>query len=718
MKIFLQFLIRYTLWFIPILSFAQSSTNDIKSAQQFVKVEQQQFRDFLTMATLDPNVKKELQKFAINDVNHLQNNLQYFASAPREKRIKAIKSISYFMKEIQTQLSQEKIDQYKIPNLLKSYKEILNDLLSKHADYVEKDFRNLGWKTSQLLANTFWEFDDRKQISGLSVYKRVIETPDYIFSFMQSNPNFYYTDSLIMFMATNYPSQLVTYLSKENAATANIRNNKNLIVQQLVTFSSNSMGGELAPFAEQISNNELTTDEILDKRKKVTDYFMLLVDAIMKNQQKQIEGENPRSQTGLKNAVAQKSLDFYVTKINDLHTSPDAIRFQSVQNLRPQDLYYIIVSSDEEMYTSTYLGLYKRLMEHFKESGDSLFTMVNYDEFRTFMRIAATYNTLPDFLQRMPQNKSKELVHLFISDIGDEGDAVRNASDIADAFISFSKDPVFNDMVKDELAEGVKKSKRYNLYQSQRVYSILQRIYDLVNNDQPSNDINASYKNIPYSSLKDKQGNINALVLFYGDADGKNSFKSFMNLFKDKDQWKIESNESWVAISSIQNNSIRLFANQPLNDDDGSDLNAQDALQNYLEKNSIEPSILIHRGHSYHLPNTLKYLQPYTKLAILGSCGGYKNIQKIMDINPDVHLIASKQTGTMIVNDPLLKQLCTYLNAGKSLDWVSFWSELNETFKKDAPAAKLFEEYIPPYKNLSSFVVKLYNYDNNSEDNP
>jgi hypothetical protein len=716
MKIFLQFLIRCSLWSLPIISFAQSNTNDIKSAQQMVNVEQQQFRDFLTMATIDPNIKKELQKFAINDANHLQNNLQYFTSAPREKRVKAIRSLSYFMKEIQTQLANEKIDQYKIPRLLRSYKEILNDLLSKRFETVEKDFRNFDWRSSQLLANTFWEFDDKKQIAGLSIYKRVVETPQYIFPFLQSNPGFYYTDSLVMFMATNYPAQLVNYLQTQNTTTANIRNNKNILIQQLVSFSSNSLGSELAPFAEQMANNELTADEILEKRKKVTDYFMLLVDQVMKNEQKQLDGGDPRSQTGLKNILAEKSLDFYVTKINDQHTAVDAVRFQSVQNLRPQDLYYIIVSSDEEMYTSTYLGLYKRLMEHFKQSADSLFMLVNYDDFRQFMRIAATYNTLTDFLHRMPAEKSKDLVHLFISDIGEEGEAVGSASDIADAFISFSKDSSFSDMVKEELADGVKKSKRYNLYQSQRLYSILLNIYDLVNNDQPASDISASYKNIPYSSLKDRQGNITALVLFYGDEDGKNSFRSFMNIFKDKDQWKVESNDTWVSISSLQNNSIRLFANQPLNNDDGSDIIAQEALFNSLVKNSVEPSILIHRGHSYHLSNTLKYLQPYTKLAILGSCGGYKNIQKIMDINPDVHIIASKQTGTMMVNDPLLKQLYSYLNEGKNLDWVTFWSELNESFKKDAAAAKLFEEYIPPYKNLSSFVVRLYNYDSNPGD--
>jgi hypothetical protein len=711
MKIFLQSLIRFALWLTPFISFAQSNVNDIKSAQQMVNVAQQQFRDWLMTATIDPNIKKELQKFAINDVNHRQNNLQYFASAPREKRVKAIRSLSYFMKEIQQQLADGKIDQYKIPQILKSYKVILNDLLGKRFEYVEKDFRNLGWKSSQLLANAFWEFDDRKQISGLSIYKRVVETPQYIFSFLQSNPGFYYSDSLVMFMATNYPAQLVSYLQNQNSATATIRNNRNMVVQQLVNFSSNSMGSELAPFAEQVANNELVVEEILEKRKKITDYFQLIVDQVMLNQQKMLDGGAARLQTGLKNTLADKSLDFYVTKINELHNSTDAVRFQSVQNLRPQDLYYIIVSGDEEMYTSTYLGLYKRLMEYFKGGADSLFTMVNYDEFRKFMRIAATYNTLTDLLHRMPEDRSKELVHLFISNIGEEGEAISSASDIADAFISFSKDPFFNELVKNELSDGVKKSKKYNLYQSQRLYSILLRIYDLVNNDQPGNDITANYKNIPYSSLKDKQGNITTMLLFYGDEDGKTSFKSFMNIFKDKDQWKIESNDSWVAITSIQNNSIRLFANQPLSNDDGNDITVQEALQAYLEKNSIEPTILIHRGHSYHLPNTLKYLQPYTKLAMLGSCGGYKNMQKIMDINPDVHIIASKQTGTMTVNDPLLKQLYTYLQDGKNLDWVNFWGQLSESFKKDPAATKLFEEYIPPYKNLSSFVVRLYNYD-------
>jgi hypothetical protein len=177
-------------------------------------------------------------------------------------------------------------------------------------------------------------------------------------------------------------------------------------------------------------------------------------------------------------------------------------------------------------------------------------------------------------------------------------------------------------------------------------------------------------------------------------------------------QWDVTTNDSWATITSLRGQPIKIYANLPLKTEDEKDLAAQQELADYLKKQSIGPSILIHRGHSYHLPNTLKYLDTSVKLAILGSCGGYKNMKKIMELNPDVHIIASKQVGSMAVNDPLLGHLNSELLEGKSLDWVNFWNELNEAFKKDANASKLFEEYIPPYKNVSSYVIRLYKYHN------
>ena len=718
MKIIPNFIYLVLYSFFSIGAFTQSSSTDIKAAQQMVDAEQKSFRDFLTTASLNADIKKDLQKFVVNDVNSIQSNLQFLATAPRDKRIKGIRSLSYLMKEIQQQLTEKKINEVDVPPVIKKYKQTLTDLLSREgSETIERNFKDIDWRSIQLLANAFWEFDEKKQMADISAYKRIVETPDYIFSFLESKPGFYYADSLIIFIAKNYPEQLLAYLQKNNnEVVKNIRTQKNMYVQQLVSFSDNSLASELAPFTEQIVNNELTIDDILAKRKKVNDYFQLLVNSVMSNEQKKEQGDIPEFETALLNALSEKSLDFYVKKLNDLHSSPDAVRFQSVQSLRAQDLYYVIVSADEEMYTSTYLGLYKRLLSHFKDqSADSILSLVHNDKFRRFMRIAATYNTLTDFLHFMSPERSRSVIHSFISDIedNDEDEAVANATDVADAFITFSKDPLFNTYAKQELEDGLKKSRQRDRNQIIRLYSILQRVYDLVNNDQSANNLSANYKSLSFSSLKDKKGTITELVLFYGDEDGKSSYASFMSLFKDKTQWDVSVNDSWATISSLQGQPIKIYANLPLNTEDEKDIAAQEALADYLKKQSIQPSILIHRGHSYHLPTTLKYLDPSVKLAILGSCGGYKNMKKIMELNPDVHIIASKQVGSMAVNDPLLRHLNNDLAEGKNIDWVVFWDELSETFKNDANVSKLFEEYIPPYKNVSSYVIRLYNYHDN-----
>jgi hypothetical protein len=462
------------------------------------------------MASISATTRKDLQKFAVNDVNSIQNNLQFLATASRDKRIKGIRSLSYFMKELQQQLKEKKLNQPDISLIIKKYKQTLTDLLSKKTDDpIEKNFRDLDWRGCQVLANAFWEFEEAKQMTDISAYKRVVETPEYILSFLETKPGFYYSDLLIVFMAKNYPEQLLSYVQKNNNSLTNaIRNNKNVYSQQLISFSSNSLATELAPFTEQIANNELLIDDILEKRKKVNDYFQLLVNTIMNNNLKAEQGDVPEFQKALFNALSEKGLDFYVKKLNDLHSSPDAVRFQSVQSLRPQDLYYIIVSADEEMYTSTYLGLYKRLISHYKnQSADSILSLVHNDKFRKFMRIAATYNTLTDFLHLMSTERSRSLIHAFISDIenNDEDEAVANATDVADAFITLSKDPLFNNYVNQELEDGLKKSKRNDHYQSQRLYSILQRVHDLATDDQAANSLSANYKRLSFSSLKDKK---------------------------------------------------------------------------------------------------------------------------------------------------------------------------------------------------------------------
>ena len=213
-------------------------------------------------------------------------------------------------------------------------------------------------------------------------------------------------------------------------------------------------------------------------------------------------------------------------------------------------------------------------------------------------------------------------------------------------------------------------------------------------------------------ALQNKSGEIIQLVLFYGDEDGIASFKNFQKMFTDTSKWKTFRNENWVTIRSVSEEPIVIYANLPLDAKEESDLKAQDSLFIFLKQASIEPVVLVHRGHSYHLDNTLKRLTPSIRLAILGSCGGSNSAISIASINPDAQLIVSKKTGSKSINDPIINIINETLLNKEDLWWPMIWDKLSTRFSNDEFTRNLFSEYIPPGKNVSLFVLKLFNFYN------
>ena len=688
-----------------------AQTRDYNIALKAVQDEQKSFDQFLLNQTLDRNIKTALEEFNNSDLNKLQVNVRRMTELKLEEKIKGIRSIGYFLKELQDQLQKNQLNVYRVPGLLFAFQQMLPAFLQKKS--TDPFLSDLDWRTTQVLANALWQFDEKKHIEDLSTFRRLVKTPEHILPFLERTTDYTLRDSLIYYYGTHFPDQLILYLKKKDSKLSGvIEQHPDIFIRQIASFSTSLNAAELAPFTELLVQNRISVDSILSKRKKVIDYFQLLVNTIIDNKSHE---QSSAFQKALYNAVHEKSLSFYAKEINMLHSSPDAVRFASVKGLRPEDLYYIIVSCDNELYTSTYLGLYRRLMEFFKgKPADSLFGLVHYDQFRKFVRIAAGYNTLDDFLKRMPVTAKQKVLHDFISGINndaEEDDALQDAVDVADAFISFSQDPELNGLVQQELNNSLEKCRNENSFQCLRLYSILDQLYRGLNKEGSIAITSAleNYEQLSVDQLKNSKGEIIEMALFYGDDDGKASFKNFMNLFKDTVKWKSVANDSWVTIQSLQGQPIAIYANLPLSNEEEKDDEAQTALTDYLKKESIEPAVLIHRGHSYHLKQTLKQLSPSVKLAILGSCGGYNNIQKIMTANADMQVIASKQTGSMFVNDPMLNAINAALSEEKDVNWSTIWMQLGEKFKNETEISRLFREYVPPYKNISLFVYRLYN---------
>ena len=702
---------------VPVLAYSQSThinSYQLKQTQHLLDEEQQNFGQFIKQLDFDPNVKASVERFVINDMDEMKEGIYKSKDLSNEDKWKAARSMQFFITSLKTELNRKKFSVYKMPTALKAYRELLPMVMNEEP--IERKVSELNWRTLQLLSNSFWQYPAGKYLEDYTTYRRIKSSPEFILSFLESNPGFIYRDSLLHTFASQYPNELLDYLkTRQNSFSKYIRSNEYPAIQQIVSLTKNINASEIVPFTELVVNNQVTIDSILKSRRDVTKYFQLLVDNVIANNQ---QAEIPSYQKALMGAIYDKSLSFYIKEINFLHNEKEAVRFASVKDLRPQDLYYIITTSSQDMYTSTYLGLYRRLTEQIKNSpADTLFRIVEYDQFRKFMAIAANYNTLLDFFKRMPVETAREVLHHFIAEIDmdtlDDDELISEVMDVADAFLSLSKDPELGTMVKNELTRSLANYKEKNIYHGVRVFQILNQAYDAIaQNDDASKLRNIyNYENISLTSLLNNADTVYEVVLFYGDEDGINSYKSFMNVFKDTTQWKMESNTAWTTIRSIQGQPLTIFANLPLDYESKQDLSAQDSMFMYMKDNQINPSVLVHRGHSYHLENTLKRLTPYTKLAFLGSCGGYNNIKQIVSANPEIQIIASKQVGAMAINDPMLNAINMRLIEGSNLYWEPLWKSLEENFKKDAGTSQLFDEYVPPYKNVGVFVYRLYNAD-------
>jgi hypothetical protein len=457
----------------PVFVVAQSS------ATKVLKEEQENFFHQLDYISIDSAIVHKLSLSARLEINSIYIFIISEAAVTAAEREKAILSLAYFINELGKNITQQRAEMYDIPGALGSYKSILKALLY-HKPFVDL-LIPLTPQRSKVLTTAFSQYKEYPLLDDIATYKRMSASPEFILRFLENKPGFRFADSLLLNAAVNDPLKLIVYLKQgKPGLQENIRNTKNIYLQQTLSLAGDRNAGELLPFVVPIAEKRSTPGEILETRKDIVKYYQLLV-----NTMKESGGPDDPSfifQKLLRRGLKEKSLAFYVSQVNEQHNAAEPIRFASVKGLRPEDIYYIITSSGEELYTSSYLGLYKRLMENFKQqTADSLFNIVRYDNFRVFMRMAANYNVLTDFLSKMPPEKAAEILKRFISGIeNDTNSGLEKAMDIADSFTGLDSAVVFGEMIQKELESNLNRCQSEQLYFGIRLYSILLQVFDLV----------------------------------------------------------------------------------------------------------------------------------------------------------------------------------------------------------------------------------------------
>lgn len=548
----------------------------------------------------------------------------------------------------------------------------------------------------------------------LLVLKQCERNPTRILAILTRYPQSSYADSLIIVAGKKDPEELYSYAAAPNALGRKIQSVNHTLIKLISRLSLMRTGRMYFPFLDQLNSGALSMDSITPylRNDSAVPYFRLLVQARIAYAERMRRGDTPMAVQVLNAKLKSKAIDGFINDINALHTEKnETIRFKKLEGLNAIELYYLALMGEEEMYTSSFVsGVYPRIFTQMSiPRSDSLLTQVKYDSYKKFIKMAAAYNKLDDFLSRMDRYDAENLMKKFVMGL-EKTNSLEDAVDVADSYSSIY-DLQLRKLMVNQVNFELERCLQTKIKKGEIVYGLLQKIFTSLDS---TNKIDLSQTlgippiyELPITLLKDTvSGKINLQQFFYGDKDGGVVFNAFLKKFTNSN-WKIIKKSQWVEVNSVKGTPITIYANLPLDETLELDSQAQDSLNSYLEDNNIHPSIVIHRGHSYYLKQTIQKMPSSAKLVVLGSCGGYQKLNDVLERSPGAHIISSKQIGAGIINQGLIDVIAEQLRSGKNLNWPQLWNSLAIRFV--GSNREKFDDYVPPHKNLGAIFITAFN---------
>jgi hypothetical protein len=662
----------------------------------------------------DKNEEINLQiNFALfQKIDNLQIQIERDSSLDINNKIKYLRGLNELLSLFESSYRYKQIKAFLLPDLIESFIEGMS--LENKNESIENIVDKNPLEIGEILIRTF----PYKANVGIPVCENILirkqceKNPDKILTILKNNPTVPFADSLIQVVAYKKQEELYNYASAINTPIGKlIQANTDSLVKIISNLALKNTGRMYFPFLDDLYTGKkkyADIDSLLDSE---IQYFKLLVQTQINYANRFQQKDTPMVMHTLTNMLHKKAIDIFINEINGLHeVEDDKVRFKKLDSLSVEDLYYIAVLGEEEIYTSSYLrgvydGIFKKVAKPI--SADSLLKKVHFNYFKKWIKMAAGFNTLDDFLKRMDTSSAVKLMKDFVNGL-DKTESLEDAVDVADSYASITN-PAIRNIILLQIENNLKDAKIDNNKKASNIYEILTHIFLSIDTANKI-DLSKLYGvppvyTIAFNSLSDSSGRIIVQQFFYGDKDGVGVFNAFLRSYKNLN-WKIIDKPNWVEVVSLKGKPITIYANKPLDEITDLDAKAQAELNDYLITNNIAPTVIIHRGHSYNVKYTIEQLLPSGKIVLLGSCGGYHSLNEVLEICTDAHIISSKQVGIGSINLPMINSITETLRLGKDINWPLLWKQLEKIIKSSAK--EKFDDYVPPHKNLGALFLKTY----------
>lgn len=655
-------------------------------------------------------------------INEIVCFIERSSKAPSNNdKIRQLNFVEELVRSFRLGWKAKRINPAMAPALVGSFEKILNANID--SQNMAPFINDVPYEVGAINAEVFNKNAGYQESKKILYLKYVTKNPSLILTTIRPYIKETFADSLVVIACKNDPKQVYDYASATSSPEGKlIRQSTHPMVQMVARLSHTPNALLYYPFLDDLLSGKQSTDSLKkiigdgEAKMDSVGYYRLLVKTEISYYERLIQKDTPVAMfgtNGLREMLQRKTLRHFITPINELHDQNNlSIRMKAIQPLSAEELYFMIVMGENDIYTSSYKHSFARLTTLLgaQPRTDKLLMNVKMDFFKKFIKMAANFNQLDTFLKMMPHDNATTLMKAFVSNLDDKGN-LEDAVDVADSYSSINNKELQQNML-DNITLNEQKCIEENNYKGKVIYNLLKQIFLSFDNS----NINLteqlgipSIYTLDYNYLADEKGRVVQQVFFYGDEDGKGIFPAFLNSFN-RAEWNITNKKEWVEIKSVKGKPVWIYANKPLDSDQNLDDTAQKHLNTYLRDQDINPAIVIHRGHSYWLPGTIKRMPGDAKIIVLGSCGGYKNLTEILDISPDAHIISTKEIGKGDINRPILNYLNQHLAAGKPIVWKDMWAALTKIFYADGNKSmrESWDDYVPPYKNLGAILIKAY----------
>jgi hypothetical protein len=662
--------------------------------------------------TNNEEINFRITRSLTKNIDALQCKIETDSSLKDQKKVRYLRGIEYLLKFYISNTRNRKVSPLILPDIISAYEKCYEN--DKQGLSIEGIISNLSYEAGYSIIKsddvTFGTNPGYKASQQSLVLKYCILHPEQIFSTLQLNPGLPFADSLIRTVARKYPRQLYDYAAANNQLSNIIRNiTDDIFIKTVVKMARSKSGQQYFPFLDNIVSGKMTSEKIDSVKNDSLQYYRLLVQTQIEYTNRAMNKDTAIEFKALNERLEKKAKESFVNVINGLHELPAEIRFRSIQPMTAEELYYLAVTSDGNIFTSSFVkGVYPLMMQKIHNRGDSLLVSVHFDRYRKFIKMSAGFNMLSNFLSSFSKTTDADvLMKAFVGNL-EKTDDIEDGVDVADSYASIVETlkPVSNEMLKN-IQENYNRNLQTGNKEGMVIYNILNKLFlsaDTSNHIDLTKELGIPpVYEVPFNSLTNDSGRVILQLFIYGDKDGKGVFPNITGMFRNAG-WKIdERNKQWVVINSVKGKPVSLYLNRPLPEEKNEDAKAQEELCNYLKNNKLIPTVTINRGHSYNAPYTIKQMSTASKIVFMGSCGGYRMIHDILEKAPDAHIIGTKQIADAPVNDPFLKLLMEKLREGSNIEWIPFWKELDKMITN-----KIFEDYVPPHKNLGALFIKAY----------